>query len=90
MKNGWFTFNLNGTISVSLKREASPVRSLLSSSPTYKEWGKEDESDEQNGQQRKGDSGQVFLDRLQGQQVAFIDDEAQCPAYIHSTDLKHR
>ena len=83
-------FNLNGTVSVSLERKASPGNSLLPSGPSHEEEGEDDESAEENDQQRKGDGGYVFLDRLHWQLVTFIDNEAQGPASIHSADLKHR
>lgn len=61
----------------------------MSPGPAHKEEGEDDESAEENGQQREGDGGQVFLDHLRGQTVAFVDDEAQRPPCIHSTDLEH-
>ena len=83
-------FKLNGTISVSLERKTSPGNSLLPSGPSHKEEGEDDESTEENSQQRKGDSGHVFLDCLHWQLVTFIENESQGPASIHSADLKHR
>ena len=83
-------FKLNGTVSVSLERKASPGNSLLPSGPSHEEEGEDDESAEENSQQRKGDSGQVFLDCLHWQLITFIENEAQGPASIHSTDLKRR